>query len=168
MLDLRNVPHFEWVKERWLEIYHDSSIPLEYKQLLGIVMLTGVRISEALNLKPEDIDIKRRVLRIRQLKKRKVQYREVPIPQTLANVLENFQGFDFSRRYAYHIVKKYTGYNPHSFRHSFAMAILKETRNMEYARRLLGHSNYNTLRHYLDFTIEDIREDVEKVYGYDD
>jgi len=32
-------------------------------------------------------------------------------------------------------------------------------------RRLLGHSDYNTIKVYLDYTIEDMKEDLLRMFG---
>jgi hypothetical protein len=35
---------------------------------------------------------------------------------------------------------------------------------LEVVRRLLGHSNYNVIKEYLNYTIEDIKEIVSGIY----
>jgi Site-specific recombinase XerD len=91
---------------------------------------------------------------------------EVFVPNDLLDLIKssNWQKFNISRRWAYHIVKKITGYHPHAFRHSFALMLLGKTKNLEIVRRLLGHSNYNIIKEYLNYTIEDIKEIVSGIY----
>ncbi len=176
MLRLNNIPSWEEVKEFWKRaerLKEDGRLNLRDYLFLGFVFFTGCRISEILNLRKEDINLKRSVAVIRQLKKRKEVRREVIIPEFLKEDLEayleglreNERLFPFARNTAYLKVKEFTGYNPHAFRHTFAIEILKRTDNLEYARRLLGHANYNTLKHYLDFTVEDIKEKVKDLWG---
>jgi integrase len=165
MLKLKKVPKWEEVINFWEEV-KNSNLKEEYKILLGFVLLTGLRISEVLSIKREDIDFKNKLVRIQQRKKRKEAYREVFVPDSLLELIRNskWNGFKISRRWAYHIVKKRTGYHPHAFRHSFALMLLGKTKNLEVVRRLLGHSNYNVIKEYLNYTIEDIKEIVSGIY----
>ncbi|RUM27729.1 MAG: hypothetical protein DSY42_09525 [Aquifex sp.] len=175
MLRLEKIPTWEEVKEFWrraTELHGSGKIGLRDYLFFGFIFFTGCRISEILNLKKEDINLKRSVAVIRQLKKRKEVRREVIIPEFLREDLkvylerlkEGNRLFPFARNTAYLKVKEFTGYNPHAFRHTFAIEILKRTNNLEYARRLLGHSNYNTLKHYLDFTVEDIKDKLGEMF----
>ncbi len=175
MLKLDKIPSWEEVKEFWKRaerLKESGELPIRDYLFLGFVFFTGCRISEILNIRKEDINLKRSVAIIKQLKKRKEVKREVIIPEFLIEDLKVYlEGLDeekrlfpFARNTAYLKVKEFTGYNPHSFRHTFAIEILKRTNNMEYARRLLGHSNYNTLKHYLDFTVEDIKDKIKGMF----
>lgn len=167
MLKLKNVPKFHIVKKLWNNIKNNPKIEVKHKILLGFVMLTGCRISEILKIKREDIDFEKSTLKIKQSKKRKETYREVIVPKDLLELIEVnkwWNGFNFTRQNAFYVVKKWTKYHPHAFRHSFAIEVLSKTKNMELVRRLLGHSNYNVIKFYLDFTVEDIKEEVAKIY----
>jgi len=53
MLRLKKVPKWEEVINFWEGVKNDSSLKEEYKILLGFVLLTGLRISEVLNIKRE-------------------------------------------------------------------------------------------------------------------
>jgi integrase/recombinase XerD len=61
---------------------------LTYATLFGLLAATGMRISEALALDREDVDLEERVLRIRQAKFRKS--RLVPVHGSTAEVLEDY------------------------------------------------------------------------------
>jgi len=172
-LRLENIPSWEEVKEIWARAERERSagrLSLRDYLLLGLVMFTGCRISEILNLRREDVNLRRGVAIIRQLKKRGEARREVLIPEFLLPALEeHLKGLSFGERIfpiarntAYTKVKNFTGYHPHAFRHTFAIRLLSKTGNIEYVRRLLGHSNYNTLKHYLNFTVEDIKDEVKR------
>jgi len=64
---------------------------------------------------------KNKLVRVQQKKKRKEAYREVFVVNRLLELIKssNWKKFNISRRWAYHIRKKRTGYHPHAFRHSF-------------------------------------------------
>ncbi len=179
MLKLDRIPSWEEVKDFWKRaerLKENGELNLRDFLFLGFVFFTGCRISEIIGLRKSDINLRRSVAVIKQLKKRlkkrKEVKREVIIPEFLIKDLkiyleglrEEDRLFPYARNTAYLKVKEFTGYNPHAFRHTFAIEILKRTNNMEYARRLLGHSNYNTLKHYLDFTVEDIKDKLKGMF----
>lgn len=129
-------------------------------------------------------------MRIKQLKKRGDFYRIVPVPSRIFwEIVERYlrrvateQLFppgeftkDKTREYmterqARNIVYKFTKrylrrkIRPHAIRHSYAIAVLKATKNLEAVRRLLGHEDYKTLKAYLDFTQEDLEQELEKIF----
>jgi integrase len=59
--------------------------PLTYHTLFGLLAATGLRISEALHLKPQEVDWERKLLIVRQTKFRKS--RLVPLHQTTISAL---------------------------------------------------------------------------------
>jgi integrase len=62
--------------------------PLTYRTLFGLLAATGLRISEALHLKPQDVDLKHELLTVRQTKFRKS--RLVPLDSTTAVALTRY------------------------------------------------------------------------------
>jgi len=77
---------------------------------------------------------------------------------------------DLTDRQARNVVYKFTKrylkrkIRPHAIRHSYAIAVLKATKNLEVVRRLLGHEDYKTIKAYLDFTQEDLEEELTKIF----
>jgi len=53
--------------------------------------------------------------------------------------------------------------HPHTFRHSFAIHLVKSSLDLRRVQQLLGHSNLNTKQVYLQFKDEDLREGYNKV-----
>jgi len=151
----------------------------------GLLFFTGCRVSELLAIRKKDVNLLKKVILIRQLKKRKGEelIREVLLPPPVEEYLreyvlrevksEELFLFEFTRQRAWQLVRELTEkvlnrplHPPHVFRHAFAIRLLKTTSNMEYVRRLLGHKDYETLKHYLDFTIEDMKEELlSKTFG---
>jgi len=68
--------------------------------------------------------------------------------------------FNVSVRQARNIVCSFTEkylkkrIKPHAIRHSYAVAVLKATKNLEAVRRLLGHRDCATIKVYLDLEQE--------------
>lgn len=148
--------------------------------LVDVLVFTGCRLGEALKLKVEDIDTRHRTVRIHQEKKSGEFHRIVPVPaqifwDTMERYIRLFASrdmrlFDISERQARNIVYKFTlkylkrKYRPHAIRHSYAIFILKKTKDLEAVRRLLGHSDYKWLKCYLDYTQEDLEEELRKAF----
>jgi len=203
-LRLENVPSWEEVQKLWdfvldrfpgageearkvrRELLREGFRPvygLREVCFFGLLFFTGCRVSELLAIRKKDVNLLKKVILIRQLKKRKGEelVREVLLPPPVEEYLreyvirevkgEELPLFEFTRQRAWQLVRELTEkvlgrpLHPHVFRHAFAIQLLKTTSNMEYVRRLLGHKDYDTLKHYLNFTIEDIREEVIKVFG---
>jgi integrase/recombinase XerD len=53
---------------------------------------------------------------------------------------------------------------PHAIRHSYAIEVLKVTKNLEAVRRLLGHEDYSTIKIYLNLTQQDLEDELKKVF----
>lgn len=124
---------------------------------------TGCRISEALNLRAENIDGSERQIVFKTLKqKREARYRAVPIPQELLLLLprnrENRKIWDFSRVTGWRIIKKCmneagldgTKATPKGLRHSFAVACITQNIPITVVQRWLGHANLKNTAIYLD------------------
>jgi len=134
-----------------------------------------------LRLRLEDLDFKERVVRIKQEKKRGEFVRVVPVPSKLFwEVAERYARrllhrttplFDISERQARNMVYKFglwylrLKFRPHAIRHSYALFILKNTKDLEAVRRLLGHADYKWLKTYLDYTQEDLADELEKAFS---
>ncbi|MGB8311690.1 MAG: tyrosine-type recombinase/integrase [Halobacteriota archaeon] len=98
-------------------------------------------------------------------------------PETLAllseyisthNIPEFQPVFALSSVQVWNIVKKYgrminVDVHPHTFRHSFAIHLVRSGLDLRRVQQLLGHSNLNTTQVYLQFKDEDLREGYNKV-----
>jgi site-specific recombinase XerD len=130
-------------------------------------------------LRRQDVDIKRRAVVIRQLKKRGEFQRVVPVPSNLYWEISTYclertaedRVFNITIRQARNVVYSFTEkylkkrIRPHAIRHSCAVAVLKATKNLEAVRRLLGHSDYSTIKVHLDLTQEDLEQELSKLFS---
>jgi integrase len=182
-LKLGDVPPYpallEAVKRAWSDVLRGKFNARDLA-LTATLIFTGCRIGEVIQLRRQDMDIKRRAVVIRQLKKREEFQRVVPVPSSLYWEIMNYylertvevKIFNMSIRQARNIVYSFTErylkkkVRPHAIRHSYAVAVLKATKNLEAVRRLLGHRDYTTIKVYLDLTQEDLEQELSKLFGY--
>jgi integrase len=178
-LKLIDVPPFPALVDsikRALNHVDEGKYKLRDLALISILVFTGCRISEALSLTKSDVDRRGKVVKIRQLKKKSEFVRIVPVPNELFwNIISRYveritsdKLFTITYRQAYNVVIKFSlrylkmRVRPHAFRHAYALQVLKTTKDLEIVRRLLGHSDYKHLKYYLDYTQEDLADELSK------
>lgn len=151
--------------------------------LVALLANTGVRTSELLNVRFNDVKFDDNVLLIRQLKKKGEFVREVLVPPALMQLLKDYCGalgisgteriFPLSRRTLLQIVHKNTKRHlgrrirSHAFRHAYATRILEKSKNVDLCRRLLGHSNISITTTYLNYTVRDYAKEIIDALGGD-
>ena len=179
-VNLREVPRYEDIYKALLKsrrFVDRGRYRLRDFMVVSTLGFTGIRIGELAALTKDDIDFENEVIIVRQLKKRREVYREVPIPidwywvymERYYALVPGDRLFPLSDRYLREIVYKWSEkflgkrIRPHFFRHAYALNYLRKTKDLEGLRRLLGHSDYRVLKVYLDFTQEDLRSELEKV-----
>ena len=182
-LKIEDVPRYEALIEAIKKAYRDvdrGKYRLRDLALIAILSFTGCRLGEALRLTTNDLDHKSKTVKIKQEKKRGKFTRIVPVPSRLFwEIMRRYMTrlpygdtrlFEISDRQARNIVYKFTKrylkkkIRPHALRHSYATFILRKTRDLETARRLLGHEDYSVLKAYLNYTQEDLEDDLERIF----
>ena len=147
------------------------------RMLLMTCYATGVRLSELLNLRFEDIQAERMVVRIRQGKGRKDRYTLLS-PRLLTELREYWREYRPSewlfenQKYggqlnpstpqkAYQNAKLRAGIihgqGIHTLRHSFATHLLETGLDLPTIQRLLGHTSLSTTSRYLHVTSQHLR-----------
>ena len=143
----------------------------QYKMLLTFLWYSGVRVTEAISLRKQDIDFEHYTMQVRWLKSKKYQYRIVPIHPELRNLLQLYTAtfkaenrvFPITRQRAWQITKKYLNGHPHQLRHSFAVNWLRCNGNIITLHRMLGHSKIQTTMEYLKIVPNDLGEELMKI-----
>lgn len=133
--------------------------------------MSGIRVSEAINIKKKDINSKEKYMIVKWLKSRKYFERVVPLHPQLNQMLELYVAgmnmddrvFPFSRQNAFYITKKWLGVSPHKLRHSFAVNWINEKGDIAYLSKALGHRYLNTTGEYLKIVPSDIAKELEKI-----
>jgi len=140
--------------------------------IILLMWRTGMRNSEVVKLKKQDINFEEERIMIHQGKGRKDRW--IPLDTVLGDLLAYHMGnmvleerlFPITTAQVRNIVHKYQDceyIKPHTFRHSFAVHCLKNGMNIRILQKVLGHSNLDTTAVYLDLIGEDIMDDFRKV-----
>jgi site-specific recombinase XerD len=147
----------ELIKSKLLKIEN-----IKHKAILTLTYSVGLRVSEVVNLRIEDMDSKRMLIHIKNAKGRKD--RIVPLSQTVLDLLRFyykkykpitylFNG-QFSEQYSIgscqKIYKKYIDGDSsiHCLRHSSATTLLENGTDIRIIQKILGHSNLKTTEIY--------------------
>jgi site-specific recombinase XerD len=135
---------------------------IKHKAILTLTYSVGLRVSEIINLKIEDIDSKRMIIHIKNAKGRKD--RIVPLSQTVLELLRDyfreyrpkeylFNGQttpQYSVKSCQNIFKKYIDENSHIhiLRHSCFTNLLESGVDLRIIQKIAGHSNVKTTEIY--------------------
>jgi integrase/recombinase XerD len=150
----------------------DTFVGLRDKTMLEILYSSGLRISELLEIKKNDIALKEGFLKCKGKGKKE---RMIPIGETAISLIKNFLDMatenpvyenqdylflsnwnkKFSRVGFWKVLKKYAlksgihkNITPHTLRHSFATHLLQNDANLMTVQKMLGHSNISTTQIY--------------------
>lgn len=176
-----HLPEFLLVEEvrRMLDVW-DTSTPsgLRNRLVIEIMYACGLRVSELVSLKVDDIDFSQRIVRVigKGSKERIVpfypgvgermrQYLSVRPRADQEVLLESEKGNPLSARAVQYIVEQ-TGMkanipvrvHPHMLRHSFATHLLDNGADLRVVQELLGHKNLSTTQIYTHVTIDRLRD----------
>ncbi|QQR84045.1 tyrosine-type recombinase/integrase [Candidatus Peregrinibacteria bacterium] len=135
--------------------------------LIALAYGSGLRVSEVVHLKVQDLDFDRELIHLKSTKGS--NHRIVPIPKKISTdlfrycsgkdhcqyVFESERGGALTVRTAQKIfqkacrkafIKKPVTF--HSLRHSYATHLLENGTDVRYVQQLLGHHNIRTTQHY--------------------
>jgi integrase len=144
------------------------------KMFILTTYMTGLRVTEVINIRRKDIDFDNGEIIARWQKNKKWKNRTVPMHEKLAMPLSFYvdtfgydeKVFDFTRQTGYNICKRHLGEGPHALRHSFAVHYLRNTDDsigIVKLSRQLGHSNVRTTMEYLKIAPEDLKSALDQV-----
>lgn len=148
---------------------------LRDKALILFLYATGLRISEALNVKLGDIEDgwvkvemskgeKQRVVPIAPMAMSAIKEYLHKRPCNSEYLFVNKNCKPLSRISAFKITKKYLNVSPHVLRHSFATALVLGGADLRVVQELLGHSSLNTTQIYTHIQKENLKETVLKYH----
>lgn len=126
--------------------------------IISIFAKTGMRVSEIARMKPQDIleEAEQLIVKGKGGKIRNIDITPELIMQMLNfakvnHIRKNQPLFPITIRRLQQICNEIADTNAHSFRHSYAIHLLKKTRNIRYVQKQLGHSSLATTQIYLQY-----------------
>lgn len=178
----------EEIEELFEVIREDEPYELRDKAMFELLYSSGLRISEACNLRLEDVDLENMFLTVRGKGGRE---RLVPFGEKSLNILRKYlesarddilksrfsdylfiskKGDFLNRKSVWRLLKKYlsrTGIRkavtPHTFRHSFATHLIENNADLRSVQELLGHIDISTTQIYTHLASRTLKE-VHKKY----
>jgi integrase/recombinase XerC len=158
------------------EVTFDSGfIGKRDKLIIEIFYLTGMRLTELINIKLTDLDFHNKSIKV--IGKRNKE-RIIPLSDSILTSIQSFiNEFDLKEflitnskgnkvysKLVYRVVRKYlskiTSINkksPHILRHTFATHMLNNGADINAIKDLLGHSNLNATQVYTHNTVEKLK-----------
>ena len=169
----------------FFEVIEDSL--LSHKIMLKLLFYTGLRVSELVNIKISDIDIKNNKIFVNQGKGSKDRYVLFPeafrlvIEAYLANsngkqyLFESNRGTKYTPRRIQQVVSGYmenAGINtdpnrrlgPHIFRHQFLTFLTKKGMSDAQIQIISGHSTKKSLEVYQHLSLKDVEKDYQEAW----
>jgi len=149
---------------------------IKHRCIIGLLYSAGLRRSELLNLKLEDIDSKRMLIHVRTAKGNKDRYSllSVKILKDLRQyykewtpksyLFEGPKATKYSSTSVENIIRRaakksgiYKRVTPHMMRHSFATHLLENGTDLRYIQVLLGHSSSKTTEIYTQVATNNLK-----------
>ncbi len=138
-----------------------STKNMNHRLIIQIGYSAGLRISEIINLKWQDVDFDRNLIHLKRAKGKKdrIVMLSLKVKEGLMNLTPNKEGYIFltnrggkyTQRTIQKIIKNAAinvsirkNVTPHTLRHSFATHLLENGTDIRYIRDLLGHSDIST------------------------
>jgi len=155
--------------------FEDGFIGQRNKLVIELFYVTGIRLSELINIKIEDIDFQNQLIKV--LGKRNKE-RLIPLSPSMIRLLKSFieenqpnhflftnlDGNKLYTKLVYRVVNKYIGEissvnkkSPHILRHTFATHMLNNGADINAIKELLGHANLSSTQVYTHNTIEKLK-----------
>ena len=165
---------------------HFDGKPERDRLLLAVMAYGGLRRSELLGLDWDDLDLSRRLLRVRKAKGGRqrtipihpslaplfVEYYATRVPLTEQAVFVGVQGNRLHGTQLAQIFRHYVeaaGVNerkhvtPHTLRHVFASELLHAGANLRQIQELLGHKHLDSTQRYTRVTAHELRGAIKRL-----
>lgn len=161
----------------------NADLNKEEKLIVELLYGCGLRVSELVNLKLSNIDIKSKYIqcygkgskervvpfgkKAKEALEKYLKYREIIVLQNkLNNPKELFikeNGKKITRQDVYNFIRKqgeriHKHISPHTLRHSFATHLLENGADLRVVQELLGHSDVSTTQLYTHITKKRLKE----------
>ncbi len=177
--------------DKLLDINLKTSFDYRNKAMLELMYSSGLRVSELINLKVNDIDLNNASVRIFGKGSKE---RIVPLDDYAIEALDNYikhhrkslfkhgennylflnnHGNKMTRQGFFKILQKIvkeknikSEISPHTLRHSFATHLLKHGADLRSIQELLGHSDISTTQIYTHITSERLQKNYKEFHPH--
>ena len=156
-----------------------SKFPLRDKTMFELLYATGIRCSELINIKLEDINMEEKAIRIfgkgkkeritlfnDKAKERIISYlthERVPAVSRTEFLFVNYRGTQLTSRSVQRIFEMFRKFlqlerhiTPHKIRHSFATHLLNMGTDLRVVQELLGHKTLSSTEKYTHVSLQDL------------
>lgn len=166
---IKEMPYIPFEKVRngrlhWLTASEEAELLAEarlhsdaFADLLIVLIDTGMRVSEALGLSPEDIDYNARMIHIWDMQSKSGAARSVPMSRRVQEALERQNGFRLDLSQVEYLWRKVRArllkdtdpqYVLHMLRHTFASRLVQKGYDLYKLKNLLGHHSITQTERY--------------------
>ena len=189
----KSLPNIMSVEDvtKLLDIKLDDHFSYRNKAMLELMYATGLRVSELVELKLNDVDFSDDIVRIMGKGSKE---RIIPMGDFAKTYLEEYiynhrnlmlkgnnceyiflnnHGKKMTRQGFFKIIKKLasdvgisTEISPHTLRHSFASHLLKYGADLRTIQELLGHSDISTTQIYTHVANEELRKNYDEYHPH--
>ena len=170
------------------DIFPDTYVGSVSKTIIQLLYFTGIRRSELIDLKVQDIDFSTRLLKVlgkrnkerlvpllpeiqEHMKALLILQKDLKITREANLFFVNEKGKKLTTSFVYQSVKNYlskvstkTKRSPHVLRHSFATHLLDQGADLNSIKDLLGHSSIAATQHYTHSSMAKIQEVYKKAH----
>jgi integrase len=154
-----------------------------YKDLFTFAVLSGLRFSELANLRPDDVDLNKNLIRVisnstHKTKTKKTRFVElhpklIPIYRRYSDREYLFLSFEGKKIFADRVTKQLHKFNKKagnpvrdfkSFRSTFGMWLIEGGASLEYVSAQLGHSSITTTeKHYAKYITREFKGEINRI-----
>ena len=159
---------------------------LRDRAILELMYASGLRVSEAANVKLRDIDLDAGIITTTG---KGSKTRRVPVGSSAVEWLKSYSakrrgkenidvdvlfvtpaGLPITRQIIHAFIKEYaekcgfTGVSPHTLRHSFATHLVQNNADIRSVQQMLGHADISTTQIYTHVTSEQLKRNYERFH----
>jgi len=178
----QTIPDILTIEEIRKMIKNTSNV--KHRLIIKLLYGTGLRVSEIVNLKRDDINLKEELIKVKLAKGKKDRF--VKIPSSIKGELDNYLSlekgkylFESNRggKLTKDTIQKIVSNSakkakikkrvyPHLLKHSFATHLLEQGTDLRIIQKLLGHSSIKTTQIYTQISqasIKNIKSPLDKI-----